>query len=623
MDLSTRVRLVLLTGFVLTVSAWAMDAPLASLPRPVTELAKLIASDGVAGDAFGMVAVEGDTAIVGALRVDGEAGAAYVFVRSASGWMQQAKLVASDRLKDSLDLFGHSVAISGDTVAVAALGAHPDVSSGAAYVFVRNGSSWSEQAKLLAPDASDWDSFGVNVAISGNTIAVGSYGTAVWIFVRNGQSWSFQTKLVSSSGQRDFFGHSIAMTDDTLVVGAPSAPPGAVYIFKRSGSSWYQQTKLLSPELFEFGCAVAVSGGTVAVGAREAVYVLTENSAIWSEQARLLASDGQPGDAFGCSTVALSGNTMAVGAAGKETFTGAAYLFLRRGSDWSEQAKLIASDRRIYSSFGAVALSGNMVVVGASGADGLWATEPVGVGAVYLFSASGVAVAPTAGLLTLERGGTATSTVMLDFQPTDDVVIDLASNDTGEGIISPTQLTFTLSDWWMPQTVTLTGVNDFADDDGQPYTVSLSMNQELTRDMLYAGVDPDDVSAVNLAFDGDFYTVSPCRVLDTREPEQQPPLVSGGVRMVAFHDTCGVPVTARAVAINATVVEPAGNGHLTLGPDLSHPGVSTFVFKAGRTRAHHTIALLATDGTGLLKVAPHVVGGGAIHLVIDIAGYFE
>jgi hypothetical protein len=202
------------------------------------------------------------------------------------------------------------------------------------------------------------------------------------------------------------------------------------------------------------------------------------------------------------------------------------------------------------------------------------------------------------------------------------VVIDVASSDTGEGTVSPAQLTFTTGDWETPQTVTLTGVNDMAADGSQPYTVTLTMNQTLTLDPVYDAIDPQDVSAVNLEFDGDFFLTTPCRVLDTRLAG--PPLAHGVSRTVTFHGVCGVPATARAVAVTAVVVDPTAAGSLALFPsDFPRPGVDLVSFPLGKTLAGNAIVLLATDGTGTLDASIFFSVLGSAHLAIDLAGYFE
>lgn len=120
----------------------------------------------------------------------------------------------------------------------------------------------------------------------------------------------------------------------------------------------------------------------------------------------------------------------------------------------------------------------------------------------------------------------------------------------------------------------------------------------------------------------DFFTVAPCRVLDTRQ--QTPALTSGNTRKVTVAGACGIPATARAVAVNVTVLQPTGPGHLTLHPgDLSASSTSTINFSAGITRANSAILPLALDGTGTLSLTAVVNGGGTVDATVDVSGYFE
>lgn len=122
----------------------------------------------------------------------------------------------------------------------------------------------------------------------------------------------------------------------------------------------------------------------------------------------------------------------------------------------------------------------------------------------------------------------------------------------------------------------------------------------------------------------DFHTVTPCRLLDTREPQDGPALTSGAVATVVVHGSCGIPSTATSVSFNVTAVEATGAGHLTLFPgDQGQPPTSTIHFSAGQTRANNAIVALASDGTGTLNIAPFVDGGGTVHVVLDVNGYFE
>ncbi|GMV84090.1 MAG: hypothetical protein AMXMBFR7_52740 [Planctomycetota bacterium] len=192
----------------------------------------MTASDAAAFDWFGWsVALSGDTALMGAPHDDdgvGDSGSAYIFVRNAGVWSQQAKLTASDAAAS--DLFGHSVSVSGDT---ALIGAYKDddggTDSGSAYVFVRNAGAWSQQAKLTAWDPAADDRFGWSVALCEDTALVGAYldddggsaSGAAYVFVHSAGAWSQQAKLTAmDAAPSDNFGWSVAITGDTALVGA-------------------------------------------------------------------------------------------------------------------------------------------------------------------------------------------------------------------------------------------------------------------------------------------------------------------------------------------------------------------------------------------------------------------
>ena len=122
----------------------------------------------------------------------------------------------------------------------------------------------------------------------------------------------------------------------------------------------------------------------------------------------------------------------------------------------------------------------------------------------------------------------------------------------------------------------------------------------------------------------DFHTLTPCRVLDTRQPQDGPALVSGQAEILSLHGICGIPATAKAVAVNITVTQPTGAGHLSFAPgDLGDPAASTINFSPGQTRANNAILPLALNGTGTLRVSPAVTGNGSVHVILDVVGYFE
>jgi len=353
----------------------------------MTQIAELTASDGGLGDAFGTsVAISGNTVVVGAYAatVGGNSfqGAAYIFTEPGSGWQSMtstAKLTASDGAAG--DQFGDSVAISGDTVVVGAGAATVGGNSeqGAAYVFTEPGSGWAnmtQAAKLTASDGVAGDIFGDSVSISGDTVVVGAdqsnhdggttgYGAA-YVFIEPDSGWANMTQtaiLTASDGTTGtFFGSSVAISGNTVVVGAQDASvvnnscPGAAYVFTEPGSGWANmtQTAKLTPsddawnEYSGFGYAVAISSNSVVVGApyasiggngsQGAVYVFTESDTSWVQTAKLTASDGATDDFFGYSVSAdgakvLCGDTPTA-EGNQNTTNGAAYVFGTTGPAW-------------------------------------------------------------------------------------------------------------------------------------------------------------------------------------------------------------------------------------------------------------------------------------------------
>jgi hypothetical protein len=246
----------------------------------------LLAPDGAKDDAFGVsVAISGQTIVIGANNDDdngADSGSAYVFVHNGSEWIEQAKLTAGAS-GGELDLFGTAVAIQGTTVVV---GADADddngTDSGSAYVFNRDGDGWTGPDKLSPDDGAGLDSFGVSVSVSGATVVVGASGDddngtdtgSAYVFLHDGTAWTQQAKLLPSSWEEfDLFGSSIALSGDTAVAGAPSNPqrlPGRVHVFRRDGDVWISDALLQPMDTFavdNFGVSVAMAGRTVVVGA--------------------------------------------------------------------------------------------------------------------------------------------------------------------------------------------------------------------------------------------------------------------------------------------------------------------------------------------------------------------
>lgn len=379
---------------------------------------------------------------------------------------------------DADDFFGSSVAIDGDRVVVGASGEDSNSNwidgaqenngaffAGAAYVFVRDSEGvWRQEAYLKADDTRAYDVFGASVAIHGDRVAVGASSKvnrltaeeagAAYIFARQADgNWSQEAFLTASNpGRYDYFGESISLDGDFLVVGAPgedsaaigingnganggAANSGAAYIFARDNAgSWNQEAYLKASNTGEgdfFGISVTIDGDRVVVGALDedsaatgvngnqsdnnadssgAVYVfLRENEGTWTQEAYLKASNSGVDDRFGLS-VALNGERLVVGAPGEASaargidgnqadnsadHAGAAYVFVRDlGEIWRQEAYLKASNAEAVDQFGtSVALDGDRVVVGALGeasaATGINGDQArngaIQAGAVYLF----------------------------------------------------------------------------------------------------------------------------------------------------------------------------------------------------------------------------------------------
>jgi hypothetical protein len=423
---------------------------------------------------------------------------------NAGQWRQIAYLKASNPAEDAHfgcggTLTGHAgntAAISDDgrTIAVGAphessgakgINGNPNAgslySSGAVYVFTRNGNAISQQAYIKASTPGEGANFGSTVVLSrdGNTMAVAAYyeasaatgingnendrsipeAGAVYVFTRTGSTWSQQAYIkASNTGQAavgegfpegDQFGYSLALSSDgnTLAVGAigedsnamgvngdqtdnSANQSGAAYVFTRRGNAWSQQAYVKSSMtrpnvLFGYSMGVSANGDTLAVGeydadrGKGALYVLTRSNGTWSHQARIQADNAENGDSLGYSlAISDDGNTIAAGAADEDCLipginppgcdkdqpqdnsSGAAYVFVRNGTTWTQQAFIKASNPSRQDWFGVrIALSGdgNTVAVGApnedSAAKGINGKQDddsaAEAGAVYVYTRSG------------------------------------------------------------------------------------------------------------------------------------------------------------------------------------------------------------------------------------------
>ena len=391
-------RACVVIGLVTTVftAVWtaAAIAQVAWAPA-VAEQQIFVLPDSDPDEGFVSVEISGDTAIIGSLfddidnRVD--QGSAYVFVRSNGIWQFSQKLIATDG--EAGDFFGERVAISGDTAVIAARFADGQIDNqGVVYVFVRSGGRFVQVQKLTGDPQEA--SFGSAVALEGNTIVVGALfdtvGTnlnqgAAYVFTRTGGVFTRQQKLLASDGSAGArFGSSVALSGDTVLVGAPTGFPatvrsGAAYVFVRSASgSTFTETQRLAPSdapRQAFGAKVALDGNTAAVSSQLSpvdgrpdqgvIFIYTRSGTSFVERHQLTPSDGAARDQFGV-FFDLQADTLIAGLATSERVQGRAYVFTRLANTFTETQRLSASDGFTGDFFGtAVAVDGGNILISA------------------------------------------------------------------------------------------------------------------------------------------------------------------------------------------------------------------------------------------------------------------
>lgn len=364
-------------------------------------------SDGAVNDQFGFsVSISGDYALVGAylddIGANANQGSAYVFFRANGTWTQQAKLIADDGM--DTDFFGFSVSLSGDYALIGA--SHNDIGAntnqGAAYVFVRSGTTWSQQTKLTASDGAAGDQFGNSVSISGDYALVGAMADEIGVISGQGSAyiykrtantfWVPESKLTASDGAaNDQFGRSVSLSGDYALVGAlnddngANVNQGSAYVFLRSGTTWGEQAKLIAGDGAAgdlFGVGVSISGDYALVGASQdavganvgqgSAYVFFRNGINWSQQAKFTALNGAANDFFGYS-VSLSGDYAVVGAVsdnvGDNSDQGSAYLYKRVGVVWSFVRPIVDNAPANTQNGISVGLSNGSFIIGGSGFD--------------------------------------------------------------------------------------------------------------------------------------------------------------------------------------------------------------------------------------------------------------
>ncbi|WP_437710931.1 hypothetical protein WMF45_38345 [Sorangium sp. So ce448] len=287
--------------------------------------ATLVPSDGENGMAFGrQVALDGDTAAVMAsanYEVRPYEERVYVFVRSEGAWSEQAKLTVPE--DPALSFSRMAVDVGGDTVVASTVGEDIDIVLGKAFAFTRTGNAWSPRVELVPQDSPR--GFGWSVAVSGDTAIVGAaadspegseFAGSAYVFVRDGGSWTQQAKLVPHDmSARASFGFSVDLAGDTAAIGAKSA----VYVYTRSGGTWTEQAKLVPALRGSEATGVQLLGNAVIAGFvgvadnKGIVSVFHGGEGTWTEARTLAPSDGQTLDFFGWST-GYAGESVVVGA---------------------------------------------------------------------------------------------------------------------------------------------------------------------------------------------------------------------------------------------------------------------------------------------------------------------
>jgi len=387
-----------------SVSEWGTYSIFSTLQDNI----KIIANDPFSDAYFGYsvsISTDGNTCCIGSHGLDTingvDSGAAYIFTRTGTVWTQQAKLIASDG--SASDYFGYSVSLSADgntcCVGVELKDSGGITNTGAVYIFTRSASTWTQQAILTASDKAINDRFGYSISLSadGNMCCIGANlkdsfepnsAGAAYIFTRS-----------SDNSNDDMFGYSVSLSADgnTCCIGAVYANiginthTGAAYIFTRSGSTWTQQAKLiasdgLSNDYFGTSVSITANGNICCVGASAvniagisfagAAYIFTRSGTVWTQQTKLIANDSAFEDRFGISvSITTDGTICAIGANGSshsnKTYPGAAYVFSYENTVWIQKNKIIASDANHNDSFGySVGLSDSgLCVIGAYGCD--------------------------------------------------------------------------------------------------------------------------------------------------------------------------------------------------------------------------------------------------------------
>jgi uncharacterized repeat protein (TIGR01451 family) len=624
---------------------------------------KLVApSPPVPNGAFGRaVAVSGDTAVIGAWDnnlLSGDPGAAFVFVRSGAAWTLQQKLVATDAAAG--DGFGVAVALEGDRAAVGAPYANPSgvEAAGAAYVFTRSGTAWTPERKVQPADGGVWHNFGRSVALSGDTLFAGAPSAnggrgAAYAFVRSGGAWPLQRKLEAfDTSYNAGLGYAVALSGERAVAGAyGDADIGSAYNWVRAGATWGAGQRLTAPDAVDFGrfgISVGVSGDLVAAGDfRQSTPVAVETGSVdvfvpAVADLGVTKTDGTASAAAGGSLT----YTIVVGNAGPLGVVDARVVDL-------PPAALACSST---CSGTAGTRCGRGLLLGQIDD---WIDLPVGQSVTCLTQC---AVSPQAGGTIANTVSVAPPTDYADPDGTDDSATDVdvvvpglavsdavAREDAGTMLFTvtlsgetsaPVEVDYATSDVTAAAGLDYTAVSGrltfpaglappqvlqipvpVVDDGVREGTESLALR--LTSATGAVLTRPLAEGALTEEGSLGYWTLPPCRVVDTRDPSRggPAPLVAGESRTFTLASLCGIPATATAVSLNVTVTSATDVGHVRVYPSgASRPATSTLNYRPGLNRANNAVVPVGA-GAGLSVYVAQA--SGTVHVILDVNGYFE
>jgi hypothetical protein len=403
----------------------------------------ITASDGNAGNMFGTsVSMDGNLSIIGALDTDEEEevygpGAAYIYRFNGNEWVEEMKLMSGVQVQD---WFGVAVTIQGDIAVVTSVsnGAN-GYGYGCAYVYRNNGSTWDLET-VLGGDGGDYTFYGSSVAISGDTLVVGAMhesikgwnAGAVYVYRFTNDTWILEQKInPNDPSPYEYFGASVAIKDNLIIVGAcdtimQMGYGGKAYVFRRDGSNWNQEAMFAQsnpPKEQMFANSVSISGDNALVSSSDqGCYLYRYSKGTWEHDATLVPSTG----ASGVKAVCIEGETILAGSR----------IYRFNGNMWEEQMTLQGSDNP--TSFAdSVAMSGGKAIVGARGA----MVIPMPIGSTYIFD-----ISETACLADINSDGYVNVTDLL-------VVIDQwGSTDSPadinfDGIVDVSDLLIVVGNW--------------------------------------------------------------------------------------------------------------------------------------------------------------------------------